>query len=52
VKAIEGYVEDRAGQVGFLKRVLSQTLKRLGYSDLIVTQSIKGRGEKRKVAAA
>lgn len=51
VKAIQGYVEDRAGQVNFLKRVLKTTLKRLGYRDLIVTQSIAGKGATHKVVA-
>lgn len=43
VKQIESYVEDREGQVSFLKRVLKRTLKRLGYGDLIVTEHSKAR---------
>lgn len=51
VRAMENYVEDKAGQIGFLKRVLKTTLRRVGYSDLIVTQSIQRRGAKVKVVA-
>jgi hypothetical protein len=51
VRAMENYVEDKAGQIGFLKRVLKTTLRRLGYSDLIVTSSEQRRGAKEKVVA-
>lgn len=41
IRAIEAYATEKREQIGFLKRVLSRTLKSLGYADLIVTQSRK-----------
>jgi hypothetical protein len=42
VRLVENYVEDRTGQVSFLKRVVQTTLKRLGHNDMVVVPAGKG----------
>lgn len=51
LKSVQGYVEDKEGQIQFLKRVLKKTLQRLGYRDLLITQSEQRRRARATAAA-